>query len=337
MQTNLNVAGKWILPDGTEIPDVSSINFTPIATDGEFQTLTYKSWVIGLEKETIATSAFKISILSYIFPKFKLSTVVDSIYAPAYVKISLVPDTAFDAAQLKNKKFFFTWTAPKDNFSGAPLGSLMRGVADRPGTYDFSVEVKDERDNSQVLNYSLTLESTRPIILSMTLTPALKFNRQPMSFFTKPILTGGHPKDRVKSSILSIDGVESASVVGFPKFIVVPTSGEHVIGLKTNTTMGYVAETTTTVVVNENQLPVCAIDEAWNKARNYARLTPRCSDTDGRIKKYVWFVNDVQVKASSMSLYVVANADVPTSTIKLQVTDDSGGMTELTHVVNFSY
>ncbi len=333
-KTSLTLKGKWTLPDGvTEVPDAAQLDHLVLAADGPQQTVKYTAWIDGMESTTSTSQTYKFATNTYVFPTFKLAVEVDSMFAPAFVRLGAVPDTTFDAQQMRGKKLTYTWSLPASNFIGTGNGYALRGIADQPGVYAFQVIVTDDRGNTQTLNYSLTLETTTPWVLSMKLNPGLKFNRAPMTFVVKPGITGGHPKDRIKESVLSINGVDQPIVQGFPKLLQIATAGTHTVGLRVLSNMGMTASTTETVVVNENVPPNCTLTESWDSARTVAKMTPKCSDGDGKIKKILWFIDGVQSTRSGTYLYVYPTPDKPSAEVKVQVWDDSGEFTEITNTV----
>lgn len=333
-KTNLAIKGKWVLPDGvTEVLGSSDLTHIVRSEDGVQQKVLYKSWIEGAEAETTVTTEYKYTTNTYVFPTFKLSATTDSMYAPAFLKIGVIPETSFDAVQVRGKKLTYTWTVP-DGFEGKASGYALRGIADAPGTYKFDVVISDDRGNTQTLSYELVLETTLPWNLTMKLQPALKMNRNPMLYVIKPSITGGHPKDRIKESVVSINGVAQPTVQGLAKSVTIPTAGDSVVMLRVLSSMGMTAETSVTATVNQNVAPVCTLDVAWDRAKTSARVGPRCTDTDGKIKRIVWYIDGVALTRNNNYTIITTTEDKPSSDVRVEIFDDSGAKTELTQTVS---
>jgi hypothetical protein len=328
-KTSLSVKGQWTLPDGvTVVPNTFDLTHEILAENGREQTVKYTAWIDGMESSTSTSVTYKFAVTNYIFPVHKLSAVVDSLFAPAYVKLSAVGKSSIDVTSMRGKKLTYTWTLPAQDFIGRGNGYALRGVADKPGTYPFSVVISDARGNSQTLDYTLTLATSAPTFLSMRLTPGQKYNRNPMTYVIKPIVTGGHPKDWVKETIVSVDGVDLPIQKGATKIVTINNSGTHEIGLRVTSFMGASASTSQTVEVNQNAVPVCTLITTWDDARKTARVTPKCTDTDGKLKKIFWFLDGVQLKTSSSNYYFSPTVQKPSAEIKFKVFDDSGDYAE---------
>jgi hypothetical protein len=332
--TEMDVQGKWILPDGNE-STAASVDFTPIVANGLVQKIKYVSWVTGMQSTTESTTEYSVSISAYIFPNFLIKASVDSAYAPAYLRLLAMPATPFDGAQMRGKKFTFTWTMPTD-FPGIVSGTTIRGIADTPKSYDFSLVIADDRGNSQTLPYNLTLDSMKPYVFSFTLTPALKFNRNPMTYGIKTLISGGHPKDRISKVDIEIDGANVATYKGMPRSVIVPTSGDHEVKLKATTLMGINFEAAQMVTVNENSLPVCNIKQTWSTPGKVVKLETACTDIDGRAVRFSWKVNGVATTRTNNYMYVVLSADVPNAEVECTIIDDAGGSTTASASLTYS-
>lgn len=331
--TDLQIGSKWVLPNGTEVT-TTNLDFTPNAEDGLVQKITHHAWVVGLEDSTLAITETTVAISSYIFPNFIIKAQIDTIYSPAYLRLSAIAATPFDQAQMRGKKFVFTWEIPAQ-FLGTASGTQLRGVADTPGTYNFKFTVSDDRGNTQNLEYSLVIEQSRPWDVSINYLPALKFNRHPMTYVVKPAILGGHPKDRIKTVGYYLDDVLVSQTATIPRTIIIPTPGDHTVKMMAETLMGSSWEATNTLTVLQNNLPTCTLLELWDKTGKVVKLTPSCTDVDGRVSKILWYQDDVKLNKSSSYLYVTVSAEVPTTTIKVEVFDDAGGMVTLQQTVNY--
>ena len=322
LKSSVQLAGKWILPNGTESTE-ATLNFSPVASDGLVQKIKYQSWIVGHENDAVAIAETPVSITAYIFPNFVMKSKVDSLFAPAYVKIYATPETKFDYDQMRGKKLTYTWTLPA-NLKGTANGAGVNGIAETIGTYDYQLTISDDRGNSQSLDYSLTLDSSRPYDFTFVTQSIFKFNRNPMTYVLRPKLMGGHPRDRVATVEAFIDGVSVYKDKMFPRTIIVPTAGTHVIKLLVTSVMGNTVEASNEVTVLQNSVPQCDFVERWLAPSNAMHVTINCTDTDGRVIRVKWFKDDVDLKKYTSAIYLNLTTDAPSAVVRAIATDDAG-------------
>lgn len=324
--TTLHVAGKWILPDGSENTN-AEIDFIPLNATEPTQTLKYRAWVVGAEAQTAVESTISTTAWVYMFPTFVLKPQIDAMYAPAYLKLTIVPATLYDSKLLVGKKLSYSWTAT-GGLTFKDGATSMSTAISMPGTYDFTGKVMDDRGNVQEFSYQLDIANMKPYVFSFTTVDAIKFNRNPMTFAIKPIITGGHPKDRIISVTTTIDGVPVGSpTTKVPSLVVVPTSGQHEIGISFKSMMGAEASATNTVTVGVNKPPVCT-PQILPMNPMTSKIISGCVDSDGKMARHAWSVDGVlQPKVIGPYIYYTLPADADSAVVSVTGTDDSGEST----------
>jgi hypothetical protein len=324
--TSLTVAGKWILPDGTENTN-PEIDYMPLNATEPVQTLKYRAWVVGAEEQTTVEASISTNVWVYKFPTFILKAQVDSMYAPAYLKLQIAPATLDDAKLLVGKKLTYTWTATEGLAFKNGASSIFVGMS-MPGTYDFTGVVADDRGNKQEFTYQLVLGNMKPYVFDFTLVEALKYNRNPMVYGVKPTISGGHPKDRITQITTKIDGTQVGLVsTRFPGIVTIPTSGEHTVEISFVSALGATASAQKTVTVGVNQPPVCT-PKIIPMTPTVSKITANCIDPDGKMTAYTWAVDGVLLpKSMSNYLYYTMPADKTEAVITVNGKDDSGAIT----------
>ncbi len=330
--TTMQLSGKWILPNGTEIPGTGPITWAPtpaeILSGGELLKLNYVAWVVGAETDTSVTVDKKVYIRKYEFPKFKLAVKADTTYAPSFVTLVVQPETANDAKLMLGKKFTYEWTVP-DGILGKGSATKYAGTIDMPGTYEISVRISDERGSDQTLSYSYDIVESRPYGMTMKATLAQKFNRAPVKYGLKVEVLGGHPKDRIKSFKTYVNSeMVLDSGVRKPTLVTLNQAGEATIKVTMESTFGALIEASQVVTVDVNTLPTCTLTDTWDSRGRYVAVKSACKDPDGLIRKYTWFVDGVEQPKTSTSLVWVPTETKTSATVKLVVTDDSGATSE---------
>lgn len=211
-------------------------------------------------------------------------------------------------------------------------GNSLTITATTPGEYPVVVEVQDERGNMQELNYDFVVQEPGNHAVSLGLKAAQKFNRPPMKYSLRPVVTGGHPSDKITKFDLFLNDDLLSSSVGSrpPRTLLINESGQHTIKLVATSAMGKVSTGEEVVTVNENANPVCEdIKVVWDRKGTSASVTSKCSDTDGRIKSYRWLLNGEVMEKRTGNRVSLSPAMIGSSSeVTFQVTDDSGGMTE---------
>lgn len=339
IETTLRVDGKWLLPDGTEIPGSEKLLWNPtpesIEYNGQIMKLKYVSWVVGSEALTTWTVEKKVTVRKYEFPNMKFSVRADTTFAPAYISLTAIPATIVDTKNMNGKKLTYTWDIPEGVVAKA-VGSKLVGTIDMPGLYVISLKVSDDRGNEQVLNHSFEIAQSRPYQISMKVALAQKYNRAPAKYGIRVELTGGHPKDSIRRYALYLDDVViSENAVRPPTLVNILTPGVHTIKVQLTTGMGAVVDVSEDVEVGVNVVPTCTSTTIWESRGRYVTIKAICSDSDGVVRTYAWWVDDVlQVGKTGTTFSWAPTPEVSSAVIKFMATDDAGGTTLVEVPVN---
>jgi len=315
------VVGYWTLPDGSTL-NAEAISYTPTENDIGKKSFKYTAYVDGYP-DAKAEAAQTITVWAYSFPEFKLTShqKTNEGYAPYFVYFSA--DANFKGI---NHTFSYTW----DFGDGVVVNGrrIAAHIYNTPGTYTVALKVDDGVGNTSTHTVAINVIEAPPLVINSFKTFASnKYGKAPLTIVTRPIVTGGNPKaDRITSYQWKIDGqpVKKAYSTLVYRFDTPEThSIEVTAGTKTGKTVtGYLP-----ITVNENQLPECDINYVDYPRYKYTKITPVCTDPDGRINEYTWDLGDGSTSKSGV-VYAKYTAS-GTYTVTLKAKDNSGGITEV--------
>jgi uncharacterized delta-60 repeat protein len=322
------VVGYWTLPDGSTI-NGEAIEYTPTENDIGKQSFKYTAYVDGYP-DAKAEATQTITVWAYKFPEFTLTShqKTNEGYAPYFVYFSA--DADFKGI---NHTFSYAW----DFGDGTVVDGkrIVTHIYNTPGTYTVALKVDDGVGNISTHNATVKVTEAPPLVIDSFKTVASnKYNKAPLTIVTRPIVTGGNPKaDRISSYQWKIDGqpVEKAYSVLAYRF---DTPGTHNIEVTASTKEGKTAAGVLNITVNENQPPECDINYVDYPQYKYTKITPACTDPDGRINEYAWDLGDGSTSRSGV-VYAKYTAS-GTYTVTLTAKDDSGGITEVSRNISVS-
>ena len=311
------IEGQWILTNGTTVTG-STISWTPTFEDfTEKRTPTFVGYVKGLKESTLTSLQPKISILNYEFPVWSIKTETKTFQAPSLIRLSAIPSIPIREFLSVGGKVKYTWTTPSNTEGFRASGSSAFFTATLPGVYSVNVKIEDERGNAQELTADLTVVEPVPYQYDLRILPTTKVIREPATIGIRPMLSGGHPKEK----IIDYKFLVNDQVVGENKrpfySATLNGSGEFKVGFEAKTNFDRTVTGSKQITVAANQNPTCTLTV---RGETTPVATANCKDVDGKIKSYQWKVNGqvVGVKGTRIS-------GAKGSSIELIVTDDSGG------------
>lgn len=326
------VKRQWKLPNGNVVDDQDILNYTPTEEDAENKQIafTYIAWVEGYEKETYKESTVSIKVVKYEFPEHQLKLTMSHHYAPMKGRISIQRLTRIDVPM----KFTYT-VKPLVNLElidHDDTKSLINIQVEKPGVYPVEVVVRDERGNEQRLVEFLDIEDAPAPTFKFYASYSNKNMREPLNVSLRSTVKLGHPNDRVKTRIWSVNG----EVVEGGNYSLLTTGlmeGTHVLSERIISNYGVEATEDFVVEVVDNLKPIC--DVTHNILRDdLVNLMASCRDPDGRIVGYRWDINGEETLGrGEMQSYRVTPED-SSITVKVVGIDDSGEMGEFERVIS---
>lgn len=335
---SMEAKGLWSVPEGVQVegalnsPSVGLIFDPAIFADGDQVDVSYRAWIDGAEEKTQAVVTHRITLTKYEFANFVLSKKAETPVAPAYLRLQVEPANTTERKKIGSQKLTYTWAVPElEGVSAKAQANGLTLTVQMPGEYPISVTVADQRGNSQMLSYVLTVSEPSGHVIAMGLREGMKFNRAPMTFSMRPVVSGGHPSDRVAKFELFVNGQSILVAAGNrpPRTVNIPTAGEHTVKLAVTTDMQKTAFAEEKVTVNPNQPPVCEdLRVVWDRHGTSSSVTSNCKDVDGRLKGYRWYINgELQEKRQGNRINLGPEQIGSSAEVKLEVLDDSAAVT----------
>ena len=325
--TSLSLGGSWTLPDGTTVPSLAGVTYTPTDADlsaGTVITLKYQAWVNGYEDTTTATATVTVPIWKYQWPEWRVVPSVVSQYAPTNVRLSVLPSNLALLPTLDG--LTYTWTVPASARVLSAPGVRLDAVIDFGGDVPFSVTMSDARGNSTTVDSTVTVQNPKAYAVDLAINNMSKWSHAPLSLGVTPKVTGGHPLDAITTWQYSLDGVPLNLANKNTAIMAVDQPGDHTVTVVVTSKMGATATKTATVSVPANQAPTCTVSATPGSDRRFVPILAHCVDPDGAITKYMWSINGVPQPFSNGAkwTYIMQAGVTYPLQIDLVVTDDGG-------------
>ena len=321
----LDIVTNITKQDGTLI-EAAEYDFTPTEEDrlvGQVHWFNVESWLEGSKLETYAQKKMAVNVWEYQFPNFRLITEQRIKAAPSVIKAWVHKPAVANLYEDFDIEF--------NGHGRLEISSETNGKvvfnANTPGLYPISVDITDERGNTAQFTDLIEVFEPQEISINNNMSQSNKFAREPLDVRFRPVIKLGHPKDRIKEYKWYINDEFSDKHVKSYARVEGLSAGTHSIKLEIETMFGQKAEYTEIIDVVENKLPTCRLDNV--NYSKYIRLRANCTDEDGKMKRYTWYVNDIKRAISSNSLTLHKSMGDSIS-VRVIAYDDSGDSVEMT-------
>lgn len=315
---NRELVGFFTLPDGTRV-EGQSFTYTPTDADMENGTLDvlYTGWVDGYRDTSEATDTYYARVWKYIWPIWGMYIKSNANVAPADVLLRIRQVTRSNRLE----DLTYEWELdPSLQVTQAYSDVMRQMIAPDPGDYHYRIVIRDGRGNETVLEDDLTYGEPEPFLVEQRQYFSNRYMRAPLEVSVSPMVSGGHPRDRVSHFEFEVDGERMNAS---SRYLRTPLAeGRHDITVRMVSDYGEVVEQTETVQVEANQPPICDIrsydtSTAW-------RFRSDCRDPDGRVVDYEWTVNGEVIDMESYGLSISKGQYPARPAVKLRGLDDSG-------------
>lgn len=314
------IEGEFTFPDGSK---ASGLRATYVPTDedmlkGKIE-VSYDAWIVGWEDQG-ATGRHEMSarVWKYEFPEFAFEFRGDYLIAPTEGSLRL--RTKGFSGTLEEPTY--TWEIPAGvNVVAAGSDTHREFTIDQAGEYVVRVTVRDGRDNEAVVEYPLSIAEPDPWVVEMRHTASNSDMREPLDVVIRPLISGGHPRDRVMERYYFVNGqpIEPSGLYGRATL----NHGEHELKVRYVTMHGKMGEETETIQVAKNKLPTCTV--TGRESDTAVRVTASCEDTDGRVRSYDWTINGRVTSSSARAITVNFREGEPMPVITVVGVDDANG------------
>jgi len=307
---------KWEMPDGT-IANTLTATYTPRPEDMGKATFKFSAYPEGYPNSK-KEATLQVPIEKYEFPTFTLKNYTK--------KTGIVPHYVLYAADARIQSIteILTYSWNMGDGTVMPNKSKAAHTYTVVGEYPVTLTVTDTKGNSKVLTDTVTVTSVEAISIdSITVKGTNKYMRAPVTGIFKAVISGGNPKvDRFATYAWTVNG----QPIGRNSSMTTHTfmePGTNIVGLTVTSKNGLTGSGTTTVVINDNIVPECAIEATDFPSKKYTKLVAQCTDTDGRIRALSWDLGNGQT--SKVQTVYAKYAESGNYTVSLTGTDDSGG------------
>ncbi|MYM92795.1 hypothetical protein [Duganella vulcania] len=325
--TSVNeVNGEWTLPNGTVVPGMA-LNWTPDASDAspDKKPLHFRAWVNGYDdKGASKTADIGVLVWQYIWPDFQWVIKQDTTYAPSVVKLDVTESNPKLMSQFANEKLTVTYTFPDSVDVQRNKGTAAQLRLAAQGNYPVNLVLADTRGNSTTLNTNLLAIQALPYVISVKTSPSNALWREPVNVTVRASATGGHPSDHVLSYAFAVDGQPIDSKGTGAQFRL-PAAGDHVLQVSLTSTFGATQVQQFPLTVIANKPPVCKLASKTSVSTRSVGLEATCSDVDGKVVGYQWWVNDSKVGSTGTKVSLPMPDPGQSLSATVQATDDSGG------------
>src|SRR5690606_29025420 len=279
----------------------------------------FQGWIEGYQDQGgMAEMTRRIRVWQYKWPRFRLELRQTASVAPSNI-IARVRPVGFSG---KLEDPVYEWNLPGSAIIEDERSGIVRSFTlKEAGTYQLRVAVRDARGNETVLEETVALEEAIPYEIEMTYSGSNAYDRAPLEVLLRPVIRGGHPRDRVEEREYRLNGelLESRGHYGRATL----PAGTHELSLTIRTQMGQEATGSFSITVAENQVPVCGIgmretDSSWI-------FTADCEDMDGRIRGHEWTLNGEKLGLSSNRISVGKGRYETRPVVTLVGIDDASG------------
>lgn len=323
----LTVAGFWTLPSGATV-NGTALNWTPTPADlasGAVKKLTYTAWVDGYEASTKSSTAVTVQLWEYKWPTWSAKAVLTTTFAPANLSVTVSASDPTLVAGVEG--LHFTWTVPAGiDYVGTPT-SRLNATINNTVNANVTVVVADSRGHTQTMSVPVVVAQPSPVTLSFTTANMSAWTHAPLTLGLTGKTTGGHPLDSIKTWEYTLDGNPLTLPSLNTARIVIADPGAHTVVGTITTKMGATAQQTINVVVPANVPASCTLAGTPAANRTSIALKATCTDSDGRISKYRWFINGTPVTLSVGAVWTaMLKPDQWPVTVSLEVTDDGGAI-----------
>ncbi|SMC28425.1 hypothetical protein SAMN02746041_03255, partial [Desulfacinum hydrothermale DSM 13146] len=318
--SEITLAGKWILPDGTEVTD----NQLEYSTQEEGrQCLQYKVWVEQMPNIT-RTTQYCVVAWSYKWPEWKISTRVVDNRVPALVRYLVMPTTTDGWRNIRTEPISYSWNWPeatkvvRDNGYSAAVEYL------EPGIYQPAVTITDTRGNTTVLQPDMVeIQPAPELKAELVASPNDRWDRAPSDVYVRVVLTSIPKNDYFKSAQYKLNG-KPVKEGRYSTVIHIDEPGEHTISAVINTQNGEQAVATAPVTLTQGDNPKCDI-LSYGDGIERLELRARCTVEKGYVVEYHWTIDGEPFSYSSSRLsFAKSDLDEGVHTVELRAVTDKG-------------
>jgi hypothetical protein len=284
-QTDLQLNGEWVLPNGMIVPG-DQLDYTVQTGDSK---LIYRAWIEGYKAETQKTVEKRIYAWTYEWPtSWKMTTRTSTFIAPVRVTLYTKTDPSADIRKMGLVKPAYTYTIPQGvSVLYEAAGKLVVDIA-TPGVYPIEVLIEDDRGNQELAMIDITAIDPPPLETNLTVNIADRWSRAPSRVLGRIWVTNPISGESVAEHVVRLDGVEISRSTGVTIDIPeVSDAGTHELMSELTMSSGRHAIATQAFTMVEGDLPSCGL--SFNVYATYTYGILRCALGMGSVKSIDWY------------------------------------------------
>jgi len=208
-------------------------------------------------------------------------------------------------------------------------------VYSKAGTYVARMIATDTDGNTASDQVTMNI-GVQPVEVTIKASPSNEAMRAPLTVYARSNIGKKASLDKIDSYAWLVNGVKQEDARAEYMKATFNEPGNYTITF--NVTMASTASGTSTidVQVNPNQTPTCSVSHTDDPTMKYVTFVASCNDADGRISGYKWDLDDGRGYRLGFTRTSMKVTETRTLNIKLQATDDAGGVTEVAYPVTIT-
>lgn len=322
------IVNEWILPNG-DIVKGDKLSWTPSQAlldevgFGNNVQIQYQSWVEGFKANTLGTGTISIRIWKYEWPSFVMTERKRYQEAPTNITLEVRPEDFNWYRNTYGEPVNYAWDIPAGMELINQIDNRINVRVFEGGVYPVSVTVSDTRGNSTVTEFSTAVGDTPPYTATLVASPTNRYSRVPYDISTQLRSSGGHPENKISNIKYYLNG--SLVYEGLNRYPRIPldTAGTYEYKAVIFTDLGVNTTVTTPVHGYNNKPPVC--EHYPSKSSSAYTIEARCTDSDGMIQTYKWYLDGQQLSLTSRRISIALKDIKETgSEVKFIAIDDGG-------------
>lgn len=207
-------------------------------------------------------------------------------------------------------------------------GAIKNGFATTtvftsPGDHTATATINHQSGFTVTSTDTVTLLQAPPFAATLIKKAGNATLREPLLMGFSLALTGGHPLDRPRQTMWSLDNGTpiSKNAITYQNI----PAGPHTIKAVMTSNYGATVSAEDSFIVIPNIPPTCTLSGAKNASTLQATFVAGCTDPDGKIKRYEWFINGTRTTGWS-STFRSSYSGTGTMIASVKVTDDGGAV-----------
>lgn len=317
------VVEEWKTPDGQVISGKKlTITLTEDMLDKQgYAAFEYSAWISGNKEKTVGTRKSSVKSWVYKFPEVKMNSRLKYSMAPSTLTVSL---SGIDDDSYPGVTYSREWIYAKDSLVlTKDEGDKKEFSIPDAGKFTLSLLFKDNRGNEQRIDNTIIVGEQNPMEVEMTPKFSNKFMRAPLDVTLRSNIKLSHSADRVDEVIYKVNGTPVEVGKNYwAQLISGMKEGKYHVTIDVVSQLGQRGSASLDFDVVKNAPPVCSLSYtetslSWN-------FTNKCSDIDGKISRYEWYINGEMRSVFGSSATLSKNLNKGKQDIKVLAFDDSG-------------